>query len=184
MIFANLIQRCSVLAAAVAENPGIHGDRSADAGAGRWGERSHHTGACFAEVPGNRKCPRNAGAFFFDQSFCKMPSSLLPDSDLFGNILGPSRGSAMPGDVSLFVAISTDEPLFIEPGRMLRNAREVDHFICSRLLCHPPTTLFAIFCSHCFSSTGETPMYHQGFGFEERASCPTMQEPISGSNKH
>ena len=72
-------------------------------------------------------------------------------SDLTGNALGTSRG-AMPRNVSLFVAISTDEPLFIEPGRMLRNASEVYRFVCSRLLCHRPTALFAIFCRHCFSS--------------------------------
>jgi hypothetical protein len=56
----------------------------------------------------------------------------------------------MPGNVSLPVAISADEPLFIKTVGMLRNAREVYRFICTRLLCHDLAALFAVFTRHCF----------------------------------
>ena len=48
----------------------------------------------------------------------------------------------MPGDVSPPMAITTDEPLFIEPGGMLGDAWEVYRFICSRCsVIHSPHRL-------------------------------------------
>jgi hypothetical protein len=103
--------------------------------------------------------PRKSRAFLLDESCCQVPRSLLLGSDSTGYTFGSSRGSEMPGNVALLVPISTDEPLFIEAGRMLRNAWEVNRFIGSRLLCHRRTASFAIFCRHCFSSMEGAPLF-------------------------
>jgi hypothetical protein len=59
-------------------------------------------------------------------------------------------GSAvMPGNVSLPMTIPADEPLLVNPVGMLGNAWEVYRFICSPLLCHHLTALFAFFHRHC-----------------------------------
>jgi hypothetical protein len=62
-----------------------------------------------------------------------------------------SGTGAVPGDVSLPMAIPTDEPLLIEPVGMLGDACEVYRFICGRLLGHHLTALFAMFSRHCSS---------------------------------
>jgi hypothetical protein len=54
------------------------------------------------------------------------------------------------GDVSLAMAIATDEPLLVKPIGMLGNTGEVYGFISSRLLGHHLTALFATFSRHSF----------------------------------
>jgi hypothetical protein len=54
------------------------------------------------------------------------------------------------GDVSLAMAIATDEPLLVKPIGMLGDTGEVYRFIGSRLLSHHLTALFATFSRHSF----------------------------------
>jgi hypothetical protein len=48
------------------------------------------------------------------------------------------------------MAVCTNEPLLIKPVGMLGNTGEIYRFICSRLLRHDLTALFAFFSRHCF----------------------------------
>jgi hypothetical protein len=48
------------------------------------------------------------------------------------------------------MAVRTHEPLLIKPVGMLGDAGEIYRFICSRLLRHDFTALFASFSRHCF----------------------------------
>jgi hypothetical protein len=66
--------------------------------------------------------------------------------------LSHSGRTAMPGNVSLPMAVSADKPLLIKAVGMLGYVREVYRFICSRLLGHHLTALFASFSRHCSSS--------------------------------
>jgi hypothetical protein len=60
-----------------------------------------------------------------------------------------SSGSrAVPGDVSLAVAILADKPLLIKSIGMFGDTNEVDRFIGSRLFGHNLTALFATFSRH------------------------------------
>ena len=56
----------------------------------------------------------------------------------------------VPGDVSLAMAIPTDEPLLVKPIGMLGDTGEVYRLIGSRLLGHHLTALFATFSRHSF----------------------------------
>jgi hypothetical protein len=60
------------------------------------------------------------------------------------------RTRAVAGDVSLAMAIATDEPLLVKPIGMLGDTGEVYRFIGSRLLSHHLTALFATFSRHSF----------------------------------
>jgi hypothetical protein len=67
--------------------------------------------------------------------------------------LGAAASADVTGNVSFTVTIPADEPLLVKPVGMSGNAREVDHFIGSRLLGHPFTALLASFSMHCSSSS-------------------------------
>jgi hypothetical protein len=56
----------------------------------------------------------------------------------------------VPGNVTHPMAVRTHEPLLIKPVGMLGDAGEIYRFICSRLLRHDFTALFAFFSRHCF----------------------------------
>jgi hypothetical protein len=64
----------------------------------------------------------------------------------------------VPGDVSLAMAIPTDEPLLVKPIGMLGDTGEVYRLISSRLLGHHLTALFALFNRHRSSSCSFTYM--------------------------
>src|SRR5271168_3217278 len=62
--------------------------------------------------------------------------------------LSHSRRTAMPGNISLPMAISADKPLLVKAVGMLGNAWEVYRFICGRLLGHHFPAMFASFSRH------------------------------------
>jgi hypothetical protein len=61
-----------------------------------------------------------------------------------------SRSRAVPGNVSLAMPITADEPLLVKPLGMLGDPGEVYRLISSRLLGHHLTALFATFSRHSF----------------------------------
>jgi hypothetical protein len=60
------------------------------------------------------------------------------------------RTRAVPGNVSLAMPITADEPLLVKPIRMLGDTGEVYRLIGGRLLGHHLTALFATFSRHSF----------------------------------
>jgi hypothetical protein len=62
------------------------------------------------------------------------------------------RTSAVSGDVSLAMAVATDEPLLVKPIGVFGDTGKIYRFIGSRLLGHHLTTLFAMFSRHRSSS--------------------------------
>jgi hypothetical protein len=61
-----------------------------------------------------------------------------------------TRTGAVPGNVSLAMPITADEPLLVKPIGMLGDTGKVYRLIGSRLLGHPLTALFATFSRHSF----------------------------------